>query len=38
MKNGSVKVIATEESLDNWHAQSLGISVDKLNKARRYIH
>lgn len=29
--------MATEESLDHWHAQSLGISTEKLIKAKRYL-
>ena len=32
-----MKIIATEEALDNWHAQSLGISTDKLLKSKKLL-
>jgi hypothetical protein len=37
LKKPQIKVVATEESLDDWHAQSLGISTDKLIKAKKYL-
>ena len=36
-KNKQVRVICTEESLDNWHAQSLGISADRLIKTKKFL-
>ena len=32
VQQGSIKVIATEEALDKWHAVSLSMPVDKYIK------
>lgn len=34
---GSMRFIASKEALDNWHAQSLGVNLDKyLKKQKEY--
>lgn len=35
LKKDNVRVIATEESIDLWHAQSLNMPVERYQKARK---
>jgi hypothetical protein len=37
LKKGFIKVIATEESLNDWHAQSLDITAEKLVKYKKFL-
>lgn len=37
LKKEYIKVVATEESLDNWHAQSLGVSQERFQKSKKYL-
>lgn len=37
LKNKHLKTVVTEESLDDWYAQSLGIKYDRYLKQKKMI-
>lgn len=37
LKRDFIKIIATEDSIDDWHSQSVGLSQEKYIKCKRFL-